>query len=367
MNSAMEELVRSLLYEGYALYPYTPGVKNATPTPFGIVYPPAYSETQPAAFSMLRLEAVLQGGPDARISGRVLFLQATGEGHEAADRSLELGPVTLAQLARGPVRETFAFPMDGSREMRGRVAMRRELLSPTLARVRLCLHNETEMPGDPAQTSRGDALRHSLISTHPLLEAEGGHFVSPLERHGPEGEAALASEPVNTFPVLLGDEDRALLGAAIVLPDHPELAPGSLGNLFDNTEIEEALLLHVHALSEDEREADLLSGPGGARDDRAGRVDHRRGHPRPARPAHLQGAGCRRATRDQRQSSEAASGARRDPGRARGRCGGDNREARRQDRAAARNKEMSTTRSCTGGPRPWSASTAATTSGSISA
>ena len=109
------------------------------------------------------------------------------------------------------------------------------------------------MPGDPAQTSRGDALRHSLISTHPLLEVEGGRFVSPLERDGPEGEAALASEPVNTFPVLLGEDDRALLGAAIVLPDHPELAPESLGNLFDNTEIEEALLLHVHALSEDER------------------------------------------------------------------------------------------------------------------
>ncbi len=67
MNSAIEELVRSLLYEGYALYPYTPGVKNAMPTPFGIVYPPSYSEAQPAAFSMLRLEAVLQGGPDARV------------------------------------------------------------------------------------------------------------------------------------------------------------------------------------------------------------------------------------------------------------------------------------------------------------
>ena len=36
MNDSIEELVRSLLYEGYALYPYTPGVKNATPTPFGI-------------------------------------------------------------------------------------------------------------------------------------------------------------------------------------------------------------------------------------------------------------------------------------------------------------------------------------------
>ena len=42
----MNELVESLLYEGYALYPYTPGAtKNATPTPFGIVYPPAYARS----------------------------------------------------------------------------------------------------------------------------------------------------------------------------------------------------------------------------------------------------------------------------------------------------------------------------------
>ena len=45
MDRTLEELVTSLLYEGYALYPYTPGAtKNATPTPFGIVYPPAYAE-----------------------------------------------------------------------------------------------------------------------------------------------------------------------------------------------------------------------------------------------------------------------------------------------------------------------------------
>jgi hypothetical protein len=255
MNSALEELVRSLLYEGYALYPYTPGVKNATPTPFGIVYPPAYAEAQPAAHSMLRLEAVLRGDPDARLQGTVLFLQATGERHEAGERSLELGPMTLAELARVPVRRTFSFPMDGEdEELRGRLAMRAELLSPALARVRLCVHNETEMAVDPAEASRGEALRHSLVSTHPLLEVDGGSFVSPLEREGAEGDAALVSEPVNTFPVLLGENDLAVLGAAIVLPDHPELAPESLGSLFDNTEIEEALLLHVHALSDEERE-----------------------------------------------------------------------------------------------------------------
>ena len=45
-----------------------------------------------------------------------------------------------------------------------------------------------------------------------------------------------------------------LVGATIALPDHPQLAPESRGNLFDGTEIEEALLLHVMALSDGERE-----------------------------------------------------------------------------------------------------------------
>ena len=39
-----------------------------------------------------------------------------------------------------------------------------------------------------------------------------------------------------------------------MLPDHPQIAPESRGSLFDSTEIEEALLLHVLALSDGERE-----------------------------------------------------------------------------------------------------------------
>ena len=50
------------------------------------------------------------------------------------------------------------------------------------------------------------------------------------------------------------EDDDACSGAAIVLPDHPQIAPESRGDLFDSTEIEEALLLHVHALSDAERE-----------------------------------------------------------------------------------------------------------------
>ena len=57
----LDQLVDTLLYEGYALYPYTPGAtKNATPTPFGIVYPPS---TRPAAarFDHLQIECVADG------------------------------------------------------------------------------------------------------------------------------------------------------------------------------------------------------------------------------------------------------------------------------------------------------------------
>ena len=110
--SVSQELVRSLLYEGYALYPYTPGVKNATPTPFGIAYPPAYADAQPAAFSMLRLEAVLRGGPETELASTVLFLQAVGEEHEATERAIEVGPATLAELAREPRRVPFEFDIE---------------------------------------------------------------------------------------------------------------------------------------------------------------------------------------------------------------------------------------------------------------
>jgi hypothetical protein len=77
-----------------------------------------------------------------------------------------------------------------------------------------------------------------------VLRVTGGRFVSSLER---------PCASANTFPVLAADGCDVMLGAAIVLPDHPRLAPESLGGLFDSTEIEEALLLHVRTLSDCER------------------------------------------------------------------------------------------------------------------
>jgi hypothetical protein len=224
VSDGLERLVDSLLYEGYALYPYTPGAtKNATPTPFGIVYPPAYAAGNGATFDHLVLDGRLTA-PGAQVSAEVRFLAASGDRHQAdAQRIALAGPGEQDAVVAG-LRVHLQLAVDGDR-------------------VALRVENRTAAS---AGLDRAGALHHALLSTHPLLRAEGGRFVSPLEAGG---------ESVNTFPVLATPEDDVLLGAAIVLPDHPEIAPESRGSLFDGTEIEEALLLHVHALSDEERAA----------------------------------------------------------------------------------------------------------------
>jgi hypothetical protein len=251
MEKALEGLLDSLLYEGYALYPYTPGAtKNATPTPFGIVYPPAYAEGSEATFDHLRMECVVETGPETTLAGTFTFLTSKGERHQAAPTRIELPPTPLAELAGGSGK---AFSVEGEEEVTGRVRMRAEPTREGLARVKLCVHNTTELGPGADELGRNAALRSSLMSTHVIAEVTDGRFVSPLDARGPWGEEVKACDSVNTWPVLANPTDTAMLGAAIVLPDHPSMAPESLGNLFDSTEIEEALLLHVHALSDEER------------------------------------------------------------------------------------------------------------------
>lgn len=225
--NALEELVTSLLYEGYALYPYTPdSAKNATPTPFGIVYPPAYAGG--AVYDHLRLECRI--AEPGVLSAEIRFLQSTGKAHQAVERQVELSE---------PGEQTFAF--DGV-SGRARLRVEGDL-------VRVCVHNLTELP---AGLGRGDALVSSFISTHVVVRVVDGRFLSPLES---------GCESVNTYPVLATSADDVVLGAAIILPDHPQLAAASRGSLFDATEIEEALLLHVQTLSDGERTAIAAGDP----------------------------------------------------------------------------------------------------------
>ena len=235
MDEALQEFVTSLLYEGYALYPYTPdATKNATPTPFGIVYPPVYAAECAGAHDHARMECLAETGPAPErptLTATLRWLSPlSSAGHRAAEERATLGPVALGDRASADVPG-------------GRFTVRSERQADGRFLVRACVHNTTDAP---AGLDRAGALAESLISVHVVVELSAGRFVSPLEA---------GRQSVNIWPVLATDADDAVLGAGIVLPDHPRLAPGSYGNLFDNTEIEEALVLHVHSLSDSEREA----------------------------------------------------------------------------------------------------------------
>jgi hypothetical protein len=247
MRESLEQLIDSLLYEGYALYPYTPGAtKNATPTPFGIVYPPAYAAPSASTFDHVELRCVLQAPPEAQISAEVRFLAASGERHEAAAHRLELPTTSVGALAGPssgggpPVERDAELEQPGTRLLLA-LGLSAHGLGPGTYELALRVENRTVCP---AALDRAAALARSLLSTHPILRVAGGRFISPLER---------PCASVNTFPVLASAADDAVIGAAIVLPDHPQIAPESRGGLFDSTEIEEALLLHVKALSDAER------------------------------------------------------------------------------------------------------------------
>ncbi len=219
---SLEDLVDSLLYEGYALYPYTPGAaKNSTPTPFGIVYPPAYAEALDTTYDHLELQCVVEG--EGELSAEVRFLAPSGERHRAEAQRLEgSGEFRAAGLS---IRTLLAVtPLEGNRRL-----------------VSYRVENVTEAPPG---LNRAAAIERSLISAHPIVSVRGGRFISQLEA---------PCDSVNTWPVLASPQDDVMLGAAIVLPDHPQIAPESQANLFDNTEIEEALVLHVQALSDGER------------------------------------------------------------------------------------------------------------------
>src|SRR6185437_17062254 len=203
--------------------------KNATPTPFGIVYPPVYAAALASTYDHLELRCVLAAPPDAVLGAEIRFLAPGGERHQAVERRIELPSAMVGALAAVPAGKQASMACAGH--------------SPSLAVV-LTMHAAELPDGDGYEVilrvdnrtlvssglDRAGALGRSLLSTHPLLRVQGGRFVSPLER---------PCQSVNTFPVLASPADDVVLGAAIVLPDHPEIAPESRGGLFDSTEIEE--------------------------------------------------------------------------------------------------------------------------------
>ncbi|MFC9926166.1 hypothetical protein [Streptomyces sp. NPDC127190] len=132
---------------------------------------------------------------------------------------------------------------------------------PELYRLRVRIENTGAAP-DP-HAPRGAVLERALIATHTLLGGDGVEFVSLIDPPAALREAARGCRNAFTFPVLGGapgahaGADGAtapvMLSAPIILPDHPQVAPESPGDLHDAAEIDEILTLRTMLLTDEEK------------------------------------------------------------------------------------------------------------------
>jgi hypothetical protein len=288
VNEQIRALADAVLYEGYLLWPYRrSALKNRQRWgAFGGVYPRAHSEERDDDPWRIVTECLLLGGDDAEVEIGVRFLQvidrqlleggvavdeltAGGQRHlsweEARERELLLGPIAAGALLAAPRELPVDVPADREDEalgaeaaiarswegLRGAVRLSAERAGQWLVRVRVEIENETPWAGG----TRDDVLRRTFCSTHTVLTARRGSWVSLTDP--PEGFRSAAEGCVNVgaWPVLVGEPGSAdtVLSAPIILEDHPRIAPESPGDFFDGGEIDQMLVLNVLSLSDEER------------------------------------------------------------------------------------------------------------------
>ena len=283
---AVRRIADAVLYEGYVLWPYRKSaMKNQRRWTFGGVYPEGHSRAHPDDPAHMQAECLVQGGPDAELLVSVRFLhvvarqalragpaglepvaelEAGGERYvswdEATERELSSGPLRLGEPARLELDVPAGArtePVEGGAverswaSLRAAVEIEPAALRDGLHRLRVRVRNATPFEAG----SRDQALRQTLCSTHAVLRARGGEFVSLTDPPEDLAEAAAACSNVGTWPVLVGEKDDrgTLLCSPIILPDYPEVAPESPGDLFDGGEIDQLLILNILSLTDEEK------------------------------------------------------------------------------------------------------------------
>ena len=274
MNLArVEQIAKAVLYEGYMLYPYRPSsVKNRQRFNFGVLYPEAYCDAQEGADPCsMRTECLVRGNRDSAIELRLRFLHLQirlrrdsslpDDWQEAVEREVCLPECSLDDLCERQMTQSFAFPLrrgsvnEFSQEsVEGAVDASAQQLDEDVFKISLRARNTTLLKD--LSVDRNAVLMHSLVSTHAVLGVINGEFISLLEP--PQGleDLAASCQNVGAWPVLVGDagEKDTLLASPIILYDYPQIAPESVGDLFDGTEIDEILSLRIMTLTDQEKQ-----------------------------------------------------------------------------------------------------------------
>jgi hydrogenase maturation protease len=297
VTDPIRAIADAVLYEGYVLWPYRrSALKNAQRWTFGGVYPRAHAKARAAGDDpwTMQTQCLVQGGPNTRVEVGVRFLHVvwrqlvdesgrevdqllSGSEHrltweEAVEREVALAPLGLGELAGG--RRVSIAIAAGRREeslapvgavvrtwetLEGSLHVSTEHVSDDLYRLTALIENVT--PWDSG--TREAAMRRTFCSTHTVLRAQAGAFVSLTDPPPALREAAEACANRGTWPVLVGDEGEhdTLLSSPIILEDHPRIAPESPGDLFDGGEIDQMLILNVMSLTDEEKAEARASDP----------------------------------------------------------------------------------------------------------
>ncbi len=305
----VEQIADSVLYEGYILYPYRPSaLKNRQRWNFGGLCPPAYADLCGGNESCRAQTECLAVGAESALQVRMRFLHLidrrvgslpgnfrdVGEcsesdlvfvdslkvgdrihqtWQEAAEREIDLPAQSLAPTAVQPQRFDFHLPesrsvetiSDPNGKLAGAIVRKQnaldfaahiaiQKLDECLFKIRLEILNLTPCP-DASKLARDQAMTHSLVSTHAILNIRGGQFISSLDPPQEYAEAVSSCANFGLYPVLTGDEAQrsTVLASPVILYDYPKVAPESAGDLFDGAEIDEILTLRILALSDQEK------------------------------------------------------------------------------------------------------------------
>ncbi len=257
----LEELVSSLLYEGYALYPYTPGAtKNATPTPFGIVYPPVYAAECAGAFDHARLECVAE--PAAR---------RVADGHAPLPGAVRRAPrgVRAAGRARAGAASASGTP---STFAGGRLTVRSSLSEDGAVRscAAACTTRSTWTRASTAAAALGVLAD---LHPHPARAVLGAVHLAAQERPRERQHVARA-----------GEQRRTTRSSAPRSSSRTtRRSPRSPTATCSTTPRSRRRSSSTSTRSRDaERAGRVRAGPGRARDARAGDGAHAAGHHRAA-------------------------------------------------------------------------------------
>jgi hypothetical protein len=287
VSDTLRTLARTVLYEGYLLWPYRRSAqKNRHRFTLGGIYPETYavvaSDRSRAAFDAL----LVDGPPSVSITVRFLRLvhrQVLVDGtpvdeavvddrryvtwDEAIEEEASLTVESGAAGERSIVCEAFVRDEGAgngivlrrsARELRARLTCAIEAVENGY-RLHVDIANETAWNG----AGREDALGSTLLACHVVARAAAGDFVSTVDPPDAMRASADACRTEGLWPVLaLPEPDTTTVFAApIILEDRPRIAPESPGDWFDAGEIDELLVHSIRALTDAERDEIRATDP----------------------------------------------------------------------------------------------------------